>query len=156
MGAVTFTRANSKSGDSDPANQVNKFNFEIDGVLIGGVNQISGLEQEFDLVTYKDGEDGTMHTRPGNLKPGKLVVTKDFSNTSEWSKWFNTGVVGKPDRKSISVIFLAQDLSEAGRVNFFECWASKFKMPDLNSQNSGNAQEVIEISYERSETKFAG
>jgi hypothetical protein len=29
-------------------------------------------------------------------------------------------------------------------------------MPDLNSQNSGNAQEVIEISYERSETKFAG
>src|SRR5947207_15675542 len=119
--AVTFTRANSASGDSDPANQVNKFQFEIDGVLIGGVNQIAGLEQEFDLVQYKDREDGTMHTRPGNLKPGKMVVTKDFTNTSEWAAWLNTGVVGKPERDGRAVIFLAPDVSDAGRVDSYEC-----------------------------------
>jgi phage tail-like protein len=34
-----------------------------------------------DIQTYKDGEDGVNRTRPGNHKPGKTEITKDWSNT---------------------------------------------------------------------------
>lgn len=39
---------------------------------------------ECDVVEYKDGEDGTMHTRPGNHKPGKMTCTKDWASTKEF------------------------------------------------------------------------
>ena len=55
MAAVTFTRANSKSGDSDPANQVNKFNFEIDGVLIGDVDFASAAEVAAEITPVPGG-----------------------------------------------------------------------------------------------------
>jgi YD repeat-containing protein len=35
-----------------------------------------------DVVTYKDGEDGTMHTRPGNHKPGKLSILEERVGTA--------------------------------------------------------------------------
>ena len=56
--------------------------FTID--YLDTVNNTDEFSLECDVVEYKDGEDGTMHTRPGNHKPGKMTVTKDWSNTSEW------------------------------------------------------------------------
>ena len=35
-----------------------------------------------DVVTYKDGEDGVSHTRPGNHKPGKMRVLEERVGTS--------------------------------------------------------------------------
>jgi phage tail-like protein len=102
-------------------NLSNRFSFEIDGVAVSGVHTIDGLESEDDVVEYKDGEDGTSHTRPGNHKPGKMTVTKDWSNTSEWYKWRKAVLDGKVDRRSISVIFHNDAGEEAGRVNLYGC-----------------------------------
>jgi YD repeat-containing protein len=35
-----------------------------------------------DVVTYKDGEDGVSHTRPGNHKPGKMRILEERVGTS--------------------------------------------------------------------------
>jgi phage tail-like protein len=101
----------------------NRFSVEIDGVVVGGFHTIGGSDTESDIVEYKDGEDGTTHTRPGNHKPGKMKVTKDWSNTSEWYKWRKAVLDGKVERKSMSVIFHNDAGEEAGRktgtVKFF-------------------------------------
>jgi len=158
MAGATFSRANSKSKEagSDPALQTNTFGVVIDGIAINGCNQVSGMEQEFDVVIYKDGEDGIMHTRPGNLKPGKLTLTKDFTNTPELADWFLSAKQGAPKRVTVAVTFRTQGTagSDSGSMEFYECWPIKHKLPDLNAQQSGNAQEVIEISYETSLHKF--
>ena len=85
----TFHFNNFQVTNIDPVNEQYAYRFSaaIDGVLVAGVHTIDGLESESDIVEYKDGEDGTMHTRPGNHKAGKMSVTKDWSNTSEWYKW---------------------------------------------------------------------
>ncbi len=61
-----------------------------DGVMVGGVHSIEGIESETDIVEYKDGEDATMHTRPGNLKPGKLIIT-DPGPINSPSSWVTAG-----------------------------------------------------------------
>ena len=53
------------------------FALDIDGKLMGGLSH--GTES---VVEYKDGEDGTMHTRPG-----RITLQRDYSNTPEWHTW---------------------------------------------------------------------
>jgi phage tail-like protein len=104
----TITKATpwkSKQGDFTLGSH---FNFEIDGVMVGGLRTVSGLESETEVVEYKDGEDRTMHTRPGNHKPINFTVTRDWSNTSEWFKWrqgVNTGGAGGAAMKKGTVKF---------------------------------------------------
>jgi phage tail-like protein len=117
------------------------------------VHTIDGLESESDVVEYKDGEDGVSHTRPGNHKPGKMTCSKDWSNTSEWYKWRKAVLDGKVDRRSISVIFHNDAGEEAGRMNFYNCWPSKWNGPSLNARSSGHAGEKLEISWETMELK---
>jgi phage tail-like protein len=157
-GGTTFGRDKLKGttktqGDFNLSNQ---FSFECDGVMIAGVNSIEGFESETDVVEYKDGEDRVRHTRPGDTKPGKITVTKDWSNTSEFYKWRKTVLDGKVERKSISIIFHNDAGEEAGRINLFDCWAVKWKGPSLNSRSSGHATESLDISFERFELKAAG
>ena len=153
--AVTFGREKLKATTKTQGdfNLSNRFSFEIDGVLVAGVHTIDGLESESDVVDYKDGEDGVSHTRPGNHKPGKMTVSKDWSNTSEWYKWRKAVLDGKVDRRSISVIFHNDAGEEAGRMNFYNCWPSKWTGPALNARSSGHASEKIEISWETMELK---
>jgi phage tail-like protein len=125
----------------------NRFSFEIDGVLVAGIHSIDGLESEHDIVEYKDGEDGTTHTRPGNHKPGKLTLTK------AWHTWRKAVLDGRVDRKSMSVIFHNDAGEEAGRYNFFEAWPCRWKAPELNARNSGHATEKLELSWETMELK---
>lgn len=153
--AVTYGREKLKGTTKTQGdfNLSNRFSFEIDGVLVAGVHSVEGIEDETDIVEYKDGEDGTMHTRPANHKPGKMVVTKDWSNTPEWFNWRKAVKEGKVDRKSISVIFHNDAGEEAGRMNFYHAWPAKWEGPNLNAKNSGHAQEKLTISWETCELK---
>ena len=86
--------------------------------------------------------------RSGNHKPGKLVLTKDWSNTLEWYTWRKAVIDGKTDRRSISIIFHDDAGVEVGRMNFYNCWPVKHVMPEMNSKASGHASEEIELNYE--------
>ena len=130
-------------------NLSHKFTVEIDGVVIGGIHEIDGLETETDVVDYQDGEDRTLHTRPGNHKPGKITITKDFSPDDRmFFNWRKEVLDGKVDRKSISIIFQNDAGEESERVHLFGCHPTKWKGPSLNAKNSGHATEVIEIQCE--------
>ena len=153
--AMTFGREKLKATTKTQGDFTlsNRFSFEIDGVLVAGVHTVTGLQSETELVEYKDGESGVMQTRPGNHKPGKMTVTKDWSNTSEWFKWRKAVLDGKVDRRSISVIFHNDAGEESGRMNFFNCWPAVWYGPDLNAKTSGHSTEKMDISWETCELK---
>jgi phage tail-like protein len=130
-----------------------KFGLEIDGITIGGIHKVDGIEFEAEVVEYNDGEDAGTHCRPGVLKPGRILVERDFSSTKEFYQWRAAVVNGKTDRRSVSVIFQNDKGDEAKRLNFFNCFPAKWVGPALNSRSSGHASERLEIVFE--ECKFA-
>jgi phage tail-like protein len=129
-------------------NLSNRFSLEIDGVLVAGVNIVNGPILESEVI-----EDGATQLRPGNHKPGKMTVTKDWSNTSEWYKWRKAVLDGKVDRRSISVIFHNDAGAETSRINLFNCWPVKWELKELNARSSGHAAEKLEIVFETIELK---
>ena len=150
LAATRQDRSSAQGGGQN--NELPRFSMEIDGVKVAGVHaeEIIGPESE---VLYQDEANGTILTRPGNHKPGTLVVTRDWSHTSEWYRWRKAVLDGKVDRKSISVIFHNDAGEEAGRLNCYNCWPRKWVGPALNAKNSGHATEKLEIVFETMEMK---
>jgi phage tail-like protein len=129
-------------------NLSNHFSVEINGISVTGVHTARGYKASTDTITYKDGEDGVIRTRPGNHKPGKIVLTKDWSNTLDWFQWRKNVIDGKTDRRTVSIIFHDDAGKEVGRMNFSNCWPTKHVMPSFNEKQSGHATETIELTYE--------
>jgi len=134
-------------------NLSHKFNVEIDGVTVGGVHRVDGLEHEHEVVEYQDGDDMITHFRPGRQKPGRVTIERDWSSTKEFFNWRQTVINGKVERKSVSIILLNDAGEEALRYNLFECWPTKYHGPALNSRNSAHATESIELAFEGLEMK---
>lgn len=129
-------------------NLSHRISVAIDGTSVRGVNSIEGIETESEVVAYKDGDDSVVRTRPGNHKPGRISITKDWSNTSEFFQWRKAVLDGKVDRKSVSVIFHNDAGEESGRILFNRCWPSKWSGPALNARNSGHASEKLDLVCE--------
>lgn len=124
----------------------NKILVEINGVRVAGVSTST------DLNALR-AEAIREQTRPGNHKPGKIVLAKDWSNTMEWYNWRKAVIDGKTDRRSVTIIFHDDAGTEVGRMNFYNCWPVKHTMPSADAKNSGHAMETIELAYEWFEWK---
>ena len=134
-------------------NLASRFSIEIDGVAIGGVHTVEGLEHENEVVEFHDGDNGTTQFRPGRQKPGTIKVTKDFSSTKEFFTWRKSVMDGKVDRKTMSIIIHNDAGEESMRYNLYECWPKKYYGPSLNARNSAHATEALEIAFETMDMK---
>ncbi|HTO98776.1 MAG TPA: phage tail protein [Myxococcales bacterium] len=130
--------------------QHNRFTVEIDGVTAGGIMRCDGLGHEHEMIVYQDSDDHFSRLRPGRQKVGTLTLDRLFANT-EFFDWFKTVYEGDVQRKSISIVYLTDDGTESSRVNLHDCWPKKWKISGMNSRNSDQIMETLEIMYERVE-----
>ena len=124
------------------------FSVEINGIPVAGMHTARGYKGSTDTITYKDGEDGVIRTRPGNHKPGKIVLAKDWSNTLEWYQWRKNVIDGKTDCRTVSIISFDEAGREVGRMKFSNCWPTKHVLPSFSEKQSGHATETIELTYD--------
>ena len=129
----------------------NKFSVVIGGVTQAHVTSFSDNGAPADPLTENDPTTGALLTsRPGKNSAGKIVITKDWSNTSEWYKWRKAVLDGKVERKSISIIYHDDAGGESGRANYTNAFPISWSPPQVfaTAKSSGHAQETIELSYE--------
>lgn len=135
-------------GDYLPAHN---FKLEIDGVISGGFKEITGIGQEVEVITFKDGDDPTEHKRAGKAKVSNIIIRKGQVNDHTLLDWFKEVVAGKTNRKSVSILYLDREGKEVYRYNLYEAWPCRWKAPELNSQGDNHAVEEIEFVAERIE-----
>ncbi len=137
------------------------FSLEIAGLPAAPETRIEGLQEALGKAQSSAKAGGGNGTSP---KPGKITITKDWSNTLEWYTWRKKVMDGKTDRRSVSIIFHDDAGAEVGRMNFYNCWptqhvmpatdaqnsgpATEHVLPSFNAKNSGHATEQIELAYE--------
>jgi phage tail-like protein len=150
MAGVTWSRPNVAKNNKGVGdfNQAHRFTVEMDGVLIGGVHSVEGLDHETEVIESQDGDDGTSHFAPGRMKPGVVKITKDFTSSKELMNWRQTVIDGKTQRKSVSIVMLTPDGTESMRFNLYECWPCKYYGPRLDSRSSINATEAVDLRFE--------
>jgi phage tail-like protein len=124
------------------------FNVEIDGITIGGIHKVDGLEFHYEVVKYHHGDELHERARPGNNVVGKFSIEKDWTSTKEFFNWRDAVAKGQTDRRSISIVFFNDAQQEAKRINLFNCFPIKWTGPSLNAGTSQHASERLDIVYE--------
>lgn len=127
------------------------FKVEIEGVTTGAFKAVDGLDSETEVIEFQDGDDLTLHKRPGRTKYANIVLKRGYVNTKEFWEWRKMVVAGKVERKSGSVILLDDAGAEVMRYNFFEAWPCSWRGFSLDGKSSDNAVEEIELAVEKVE-----
>lgn len=128
------------------------FRVEIEGVEWGKFRDVDGIGSSTEVIAYQDGDDSQMRKRPGKTTFNNLVLRRGLLNDDSFLKWRRSVEQGKTERKSGSIVLLADDMSEAVRYNFFEAWPCRWEGPSLKAgSKDDNGVEVIELCIERLE-----
>jgi phage tail-like protein len=128
-----------------------KFKVEIEGVTVAAFTSFEGIESETEVIQFDDGDDLIVRKRPGRTHYANLVLKRGYINTDELWNWYKKVIEGKLERRSGSIISLADDGTEILRYNFFEGWPCKWKGFVFDANKRGTLFEEIEIAVEKVE-----
>jgi phage tail-like protein len=129
----------------------NKFKVEINGVTAGSFTAFEGIDTETEVVVFNNGDDLLLRKRPGRTTYANLVLKRGYVNTDELWNWYKSVLDGTIERKSGSIISLADDGNEIVRYNFYEAWPCRWKGMKFDANKSGLLFEEIEIAIEKVE-----
>ncbi|MBD2846102.1 phage tail protein [Paenibacillus sp. IB182496] len=140
---------------SDAVSGSFRFWVELDGMLVGGFTEVSGLSSETELEEYREGGvNGYVHRFPKSTSFGTIALKRGLSGSSELWDWYQQVASGTVVRKSGSIILQHYDGDELCRWNFFEAYPTKWIGPELNAAQSDIAVESIELVHNGIKTIF--
>src|SRR6478736_3812744 len=87
------------------------FNFlvEIEGLIVGGFSEVTGLQVEIEVQDHREGgENGFIHKLPGPARYSQNLILKHGLTdlTSLWS-WQQDVIKGKFERKNGTIYLLS-------------------------------------------------
>ena len=126
----------------------NKFKIEIEGVSAASFTSLDGIESKTDVIVFNNGDDMVTRKRPGRTSFSNLVLRRGYTNNDSLWMWYQAVISGKVERKSGSIISLADDGSEILRYNFFEAWPCRWKGFVYEANKADALFEEIEIAIE--------
>jgi phage tail-like protein len=143
----------------DPYKQF-KFRVQWDGRVVAGVDRVSALRRETEVVVHRSGADPSQQRRsPGPTSYDPIVLSRGRTHDTEFEEW--AGKVWNPtaDRgKEVSLADFRRDilielLNEAGQLalrwKVFRCWPSEYvALGALDASAGGVAIESLTLQNE--------
>ena len=120
----------------DPYGQFN-FVIEIDGVLVGGFTEASGLTTDTNVIEYREGSEshGTTRKLPGLMKYSNIVLKRGYTKDTRLWDWRKKVIDGKTQRTSGTITLLDEARQPALRWNFREGWPEQARRPGAERQD---------------------
>ena len=127
------------------------FNFEVkaDNQVLGGFNEVSGLEIETDIEKFAEGGFNSYEQQlAGPSKyPSRLVLKRGMTNTQNLWSWYQDVLNGKIIRKTVSVCLLDSAGNEQRRWKFQDAVPVKWVGPQLRASSADVATETLELVH---------
>ena len=125
------------------------FHVEIDGLIVAGFSEVSGLQMETDVEEYREGGVND-HIRkfPKESKQTNLVLKRGITDSDVLWQWHRDVVDGNCRRKSGRIILYDSEGNEKWYWTFENAFPVKWAGPDLKADNSGVAIETLELVHE--------
>ncbi|MGM0879731.1 MAG: phage tail protein [Bacillota bacterium] len=125
-----------------------RFLVELDGLVVGGFAEASGLSAETETEEYREGGlNGYLHKLPGAQRFPNLVLKRGLTHSDTLWTWYRDASSGDVKRKNGSVILQDGSGNEAWRWNFVQAYPVKWNGPDLKADGSAVAFESVELAH---------
>ena len=127
------------------------FNFfvEIEGLIVGGFSEVSGLQIETQVHDYQEGgQNEFVHRLPGPARyPSNLILKRGLTGIESLWSWHQDVVAGKIERRNGTVYLLDRMGVPAMWWDFKEAYPVKWSGPDLKADGNSVAVETVELVH---------
>ena len=132
----------------DPFHSFNFF-VEIEGLLVAGFSECSGLQVETEVQEYAEGglNDYTHHFR-GRTKYPPLILKKGLTLNNQLWRWHQGVIEGKVERKNGTIYLLDTTHIPLLWWNFKKAFPTKWTGPELRANSSDVAIESVELIHQ--------
>ena len=127
------------------------FNFavEIEGLLVGGFSEVSGLESEIQFEDYREGGvNGFIHKLPGPTSYANLVLKHGLTPVGALWNWHYNTTQGIIQRKNGTIMLLDQQQMPVMWWNFRNALPVRWTGPTFNAASDEVGFESIELVHE--------
>jgi phage tail-like protein len=150
---VPTTPTPAPSGETVRAYQLpSHFSFEIDGVLVAGVNTIEGLASV--VVERKQGLDWIPEIAkpyrqqvPGSFKWTPITLKRGLTHDNVLFEWRQSVINGTIERARCTLDTTTPQ-GKPVEFTFEKCWPVHWEGTRLNGASKGYASETIVIQYQ--------
>ncbi|MGZ4846247.1 MAG: phage tail protein [Halobacteriota archaeon] len=127
-----------------------RFLVEIDGLLVGGFSDVSGLEVEIETEdVHEGGVNDSVHTLPRVVKHPHLVLKRGIADATALWDWMDDAAQGVISLRTVRVILIDADGREAWHWVCDSAYPVKWTGPELKASSNAVAMETLELVYRR-------
>lgn len=127
------------------------FNFvvEIEGLIVGGFSEVTGLQVETVVETYREGGlNGYEHKLPGPTRyPSNLVLKRGLTDIETLWMWHRDVTQGKIARKNGTIHLLNSQQATVLSWHFMQAYPVKWTGSDLRADSNTVAVETLEFVH---------
>ena len=128
--------------------QASNFVIEIEGLLVGGFSECSGLEVEVEVEEYREGgQNDFVHRFAGRTKHPLLVLKHGMSPIDGLWGWHQDVSAGAIERRNGTIYLLNKEQLPLMQWNFRDAFPVKWTGPVLNAASSAVAFESVELAH---------
>jgi phage tail-like protein len=127
------------------------FNFavEIEGLLVGGFHEVSGLESNVQVEEYQEGGvNSFVHKLPGATSHANIVLHHGLTAVSTLWNWYDDTTRGVIARRNATIMLLDPLQVPVMWWNVRRALPVRWSGPALNARSDEVAFEAIELVHE--------
>jgi phage tail-like protein len=127
------------------------FNFavEIEGLLVGGFTEVSGLESDIEVEDYREGGvNGFVHKLPGPTRYANLELRHGLTAIGTLWDWYHRTTRGVVQRKNGTIMLLDPKQVPVMWWNFRNALPVRWVGPTFGATSDEVGVESIELAHE--------
>ncbi len=126
------------------------FVVEIEGLIIGGFTEVTGLESEIELESYQEGGvNGYIHQFPRRTRYPNLVLSHGLTDIDSLWRWYKAATAGNIQLKNGTIMLLNRQQIPMMWWNFKNAYPVKWVGPQFNASNTtAVAVERLELVHQ--------
>jgi phage tail-like protein len=136
-------------GDRRDPYQAHRFLVEVDGLVVGGFNEVTGLGREIEVLDYREGGvNDHLRRRAGPTRyPSNLTLRRGITDSAALWDWSQDTLPGTVRRRNGSIVLLDESGEEVWRWNFTGAYPVRWSGPELRAQGGAIAMESLELAH---------
>lgn len=124
------------------------FLVEIQGLIVGGFSEVSGLQAETEFEEIREGSvNDHLHKLPKITKYPNLALKRGVTDSETLWMWHQDVSRGKVERRSVFIVLLDEEGMEKWRWAFIDAYPVKWTGPDLKADGNAVALESLELAH---------
>lgn len=125
-----------------------RFKIELDGLLVAGFAEISGLEGGIETEDYQEGGvNHFTHKLVTHANQSTVTLRRGLTDSTELWGWVRDAVDGLIDRKQVRIVLLDDEGSEAWGWELRGALPVSWSGPDLQADQGAVVMEELELAH---------